>query len=140
MKFKLDIVTPERLIWSDDVDFVTIPTVQGEITILAHHVPIVTIIEPGELKIRRESETIYMAVSGGFIQVTGKKVTILADAAERAEEIDINRAERAREQAKKLLSEKRAEKVPNAEAMAALQRSLTRLKVAGRRRKHDYRD
>jgi F-type H+-transporting ATPase subunit epsilon len=140
MKFKLDIVTPERLIWSDDVDFVTIPTVQGEITILAHHVPIVTIIEPGELKIRRESETIYMAVSGGFIQVMGKKVTILADAAERAEEIDIDRAERAREQAKKLLSEKRAEKVPNAEAMAALQRSLTRLKVAGRRRKYNTRD
>jgi len=135
MKFKLDIVTPERQIWSDDVDFVTIPTIQGEITVLANHVPIVSIIEPGELKIRKENENIFMAVTGGFFQVTGKKVTILADAAERAEEIDIERAERAREHAKQLLEEKKQEKVPNAEAIAALQRSLARLKVASRRRK-----
>ena len=135
MKFKLDIVTPERQIWSDDVDFVTIPTVQGEITILANHVPIVSIIEPGELKIRKGTDTVFMAVAGGFFQVTGKKVTILADAAERAEEIDIARAERAREQAKKILEEKKQEKVPNAEVIAALQRSLARLKVASRRRK-----
>jgi F-type H+-transporting ATPase subunit epsilon len=135
MKFKLDIVTPERQIWSDDVDFVTIPTIQGEITVLANHVPIVSIIEPGELKIRKENENIFMAVTGGFFQVTGKKVTILADAAERAEEIDIERAERAREHAKKLLEEKKVEKIPNAEAIAALQRSLARLKVASRRRK-----
>jgi F-type H+-transporting ATPase subunit epsilon len=135
MKFKLDIVTPERQIWSDDVDFVTIPTIQGEITVLANHVPVVSIIEPGELKIRKENENIFMAVTGGFFQVTGKKVTILADAAERAEEIDIARAERAREHAKQLLEEKKQEKVPNAEAIAALQRSLARLKVASRRRK-----
>ena len=135
MKFKLDIVTPERQIWSDDVDFVTIPTIQGEITVLANHVPVVSIIEPGELKIRKENENIFMAVTGGFFQVTGKKVTILADAAERAEEIDIERAERAREHAKQLLEEKKQEKVPNAEAIAALQRSLARLKVASRRRK-----
>lgn len=135
MKFKLDIVTPERQIWSDDVDFVTIPTIQGEITVLANHVPVVSIIEPGELKIRRENENIFMAVTGGFFQVTGKKVTILADAAERADEIDIERAERAREQAKKLLEEKKMEKIPNVEAIAALQRSLARLKVASRRRK-----
>jgi F-type H+-transporting ATPase subunit epsilon len=137
MKFKLDIVTPERQIWSDDVDFVTIPTIQGEITVLANHVPIVSIIEPGELKIRKENENIFMAVTGGFFQVTGKKVTILADAAERAEEIDIERAERAREHAKKLLEEKKVEKIPNAEAIAALQRSLARLKVASRRRKRN---
>jgi F-type H+-transporting ATPase subunit epsilon len=135
MKFKLDIVTPERQIWSDNVDFVTIPTIQGEITVLANHVPIVSIIEPGELKIRKENENIFMAVTGGFFQVTGKKVTILADAAERAEEIDIARAERARAEAKKLLEEKKQERVPNVEAIAALQRSLTRLKVASRRRK-----
>jgi F-type H+-transporting ATPase subunit epsilon len=135
MKFKLDIVTPERQIWSDDVDFVTIPTIQGEITVLANHVPVVSIIEPGELKIRKENENIFMAVTGGFFQVTGKKVTILADAAERADEIDIERAERAREQAKKLLEEKKMEKIPNVEAIAALQRSLARLKVASRRRK-----
>ena len=135
MKFKLDIVTPERQIWSDNVDFVTIPTIHGEITVLANHVPIVSIIEPGEIKIRKENENFFMAVTGGFFQVTGKKVTVLADAAERAEEIDIERAERARAEAKKLLEEKRQQKVPNAEAIAALQRSLARLKVASRRRK-----
>jgi F-type H+-transporting ATPase subunit epsilon len=131
MKFKLDIVTPERLVYSEDVDIVTIPTVEGEIGILANHTPIVSVIAPGELKIKKDGEVTYMAVSGGFVQFMKNKATILADAAERAEEIDMARAENARERARKLLSEK-LDTVSHAETFAALQRSLIRLKVAQR--------
>lgn len=135
MKFKLNIVTPERLIWSDEVDQVTLPTLQGEITVLARHVPMVSILQAGEIKIRRNQETIYMAVTGGFIQVAEKQTTILADAAERAEEIDIERAERAREKARQQMTEKSGNRIQDAEAFAAFQRSLIRIKVANRRRK-----
>ncbi|MEO0225380.1 MAG: F0F1 ATP synthase subunit epsilon [candidate division WOR-3 bacterium] len=133
MKFKLEIVTPERLIYSEEVDSVTIPTLQGEITVLAHHMPVVSIISPGEIKIKKESEIVYMAITGGFVQITSQKVTILADAAERAEEIDIERAEKARERARKLLAEKQLDKTSHAEALAALQRALIRIKI-GRRK------
>jgi len=133
MKFRVEIVTPERLVYVDDVDVVTIPTVQGEISILAHHMPLVSIIAPGEIRIKKNGEVTYMAVAGGFVQITGQKVTILADAAERAEEINIARAERAREHARKLLEEKRLDKFSHAETMAALERALTRIKVARRR-------
>jgi len=136
MKFKLDIVTPERIVWSGDVDQATLPTRQGEITVLARHVPIVSILEPGEIMIRRDKETVFMAVAGGFVQVTERQTTILADAAERAEEIDLERAERARERARQLMARKTGDKVRDAEIISAFQRSLIRIKVAGRRRKH----
>jgi len=133
MKFKLDIVTPERLVYSEDVDVVTIPTIEGEIGILANHTPIVSVIASGELKIKKAGEVNYMAISGGFVQFIKNKATILADAAERAEEIDMDRAEKARERAKKLLSEKQIDKIAHADAIAALQRSLIRIRVAQRR-------
>lgn len=135
MKFRLDIVTPERLVYSDDIDVLTVPTVQGEISILAKHVPLVSIISPGEIRIKKDNEIEYMAISGGFVQVTPNKVIILADTAERAEEIDIARAEQARLRAQKLLEEKRGDKISHAEAMAAFQRALVRIKVGQRKRK-----
>ena len=133
MKFKLDIVTPERLVYSEDVDVVTVPTIEGEIGILANHTPIVSVIASGELKIKKDGEVNYIAISGGFVQFIKNKATILADAAERADEIDIERAEKARERAKKLLSEKQVDKIAQADAIAALQRSLIRIRVAQRR-------
>jgi F-type H+-transporting ATPase subunit epsilon len=133
MKFKLEIVTPERLMFSDDIDVLTTPTTQGEISIMAHHVPLVTMIAPGEIKIKKNKETSFMTITGGFIQVAMNKVTILADAAERAEEIDIDRAEAARERARKMLAEKHLDSISHADAVAALQRSLLRLKVARHR-------
>jgi F-type H+-transporting ATPase subunit epsilon len=135
MKFRLEIVTPERLVYSEDVDVLTLPTVQGEISILAKHVPLVSIISLGEIKIKRDNEVEYMAITGGFVQVLPHKVIILADAAERAEEIDLERAMRARERAQKLLEERRGDKISHAEAMAAFQRALVRIKVGQRKRK-----
>ncbi|HEX7319772.1 MAG TPA: F0F1 ATP synthase subunit epsilon [bacterium] len=133
MKFKLEIVTPERLMFSDDIDVLTTPTTQGEISIMAHHVPLVTMIAPGEIKIKKNKEISFMTVTGGFIQVAMNKVTLLADAAERAEEIDVDRAERARERARKMLAEKHLDSISHTDAVAALQRSLLRLKVARHR-------
>ncbi len=135
MKFHLEIVTPEHLVYSDDVDVLTVPTVQGEISILARHVPLVTLINPGEIRIKKNNEVEYMAISGGFVQVIPNKVIILADAAERAEEIDLERAERARERAQKLMEEKRGDRISHAEAMAAFQRALVRIKVGRRKTK-----
>ncbi len=135
MKFHLEIVTPEHLVYSDDIDVLTVPTVQGEISILAKHVPLVTMINPGEIIIKKNNEIEYMAISGGFVQVIPNKVIILADAAERAEEIDLERAEQARERAQRLMEEKRGDKISHAEAMAAFQRALVRIKVARRKTK-----
>ncbi len=136
MKFHLEIVTPERLIYSDKIDVLTVPTVQGEISILAKHVPLVSIISPGEIRIKKNNEIEYIAITGGFVQVLPHKVIILADTAERAEEIDLERAMRARERAQKLMEEKRVDKITNAEAMAAFQRALVRIKVGQRKKKH----
>jgi len=135
MKFRLEIVTPERLVYSEDIDILTVPTVQGEISILAKHIPLVSIISPGEIRIKKDNEIEYMAITGGFVQVLPHKVIILADAAERAEEIDLERAMKARERAQKLMEEKRADKMTHAEAMAAFQRALVRIKVGQRKRK-----
>lgn len=135
MKFRLEIVTPERLVYAQDVDVLTVPTVQGEISILAKHVPLVSIISPGEIKIKKDNEIEYIAISGGFVQVIPNKVIILADTAERAEEIDMERAEQARQRAQKLMEEKQGDKISHAEAMAAFQRALIRIKVGQRKRK-----
>ncbi len=135
MKFKLEIVTPERLVYSDEVDGVTIPTLDGEIGILAHHMPLVSITTPGEIRVRKNDEVQYIALSGGFVKVVSTTVTILADTAERAEEIDIERATRARERAQKLMKERKDDKLLYTEAVAALERALARIKVARRKSK-----
>jgi len=135
MKFRLEIVTPERLVYTRDVDVLTVPTVQGEISILAKHVPLVSIISPGEIRIKRDNKIEYMAISGGFVQVIPNKAIILADTAERAEEIDLARAEQARQRAQKLMEDKRGDKISHAEATAAFQRALIRIKVGQRKRK-----
>jgi F-type H+-transporting ATPase subunit epsilon len=133
MKFRLEIVTPERLVYSDQVDGITIPTLDGEIGILAHHMPLVSIIAPGEIKVRKNEEVQYIAISGGFVKVVPAGVTILADTAEQAEEIDIERATRARERAEKFMKERKDDRFIHTEAVAALERALARIKVARRK-------
>ena len=131
---KLDVVTAEKVVFSEDVDIVVAPGVQGELGILPHHTNLMTTLTAGELRIRRSGEEVYMAISGGFLEVRPDRVVILADAAERDTEIDLKRAEEARRRAQERL----AHRVPGidvARAEAALARSITRLKVAQRRRK-----
>ncbi len=132
---RLDIVTAEQSVYSEDVDMVIAPGVQGQLGILPHHAPLMTMLEPGELIVKRGSEELYIAVSGGFLEVRPDRVIVLADSAERAEEIDIARAEEAKRRAEKRLEEKYAPGVDTARTEAALRRSLIRLKIVERRRK-----
>lgn len=131
-KINFKITTPEREVYSDVVDSVTLPTLKGEITILPNHLPLVAVLVPGEARVVHEGEEALMAVSGGFIEVQpGSRVIVLADTAERAEELDIEKIEQARKKAQEELEKKRDLDEENfAEAAAALERELARLKVA----------
>ena len=132
--FRLEIVTAERMIFADDVSEVVAWGVEGQLGILPHHAPLMTMLQPGDLLIKKDNEEEYLAISGGFLEVRPDKVIILADACERAEEIDLARAEAARRRAEATLKERPPE-VDTAVAEAALRRSLARLKVAERRRR-----
>jgi len=139
-KIHFEITTPERNVLREEIDSVTIPTREGEITILPGHIALVAILKPGELIVRRDGKESYMAVSGGFIEVQSlpkaTRVIILADTAERAEELSIQAIEAAKERAQKELEEKRdVDDVAAAGAAASLERELARLKVARRHHK-----
>jgi len=130
----LEIVTAERPVYSDDVDIVIAPGIVGQLGILPNHDALMTILEPGELCVRKGNEETFIAISGGFLEVLQNKVVILADAAERAEEIDMVRAEAAKQRAQERLAHPPAES-DSTRAEAALRRSIARLKVAERRRR-----
>ena len=131
---RLDIVTAERVVYSEDVDVVVAPGIEGQLGILPHHAPLMTTLQAGELLVRKGGEEFSLVISGGFLEVRPDRVIVLADAAERAEEIDAARAEEAKRRAEEQLSH-RAPGVDMAQAEAALHRSIARLKVAERRRK-----
>lgn len=132
----LKIITPEREIFSDSVEQVTLPSVDGEITVLPAHIPLVSILRAGEVVIKKGGETIPLAVSGGMIKVTGEEVVILADTAERVEEIIEERAAEAHDRAKKLLEEKTFDANEFATIAAKMAKELARLKVARKWRVH----
>jgi len=133
-KIKLEIVTAERLVYSDEVDIVVAPGIDGQLGILPHHAPLVTMLQAGEVLFRKGGEETVKAVSGGFLEVRPDRVLILADAAERVEEIDIERAEAAKRRAEEQLAARPAD-LDASRAQAALQRSIARLKVAERVRR-----
>jgi len=135
LTIRLDIVTAERAVFSEDVDMVIAPGVEGQLGILPHHAPLMTTLQPGELIVKKGGDEFSLAVSGGFLEVRPDRVIILADTAERAEEIDIAQAEEAKRRAQALLAERYVPEVDAARAEAALRRSMIRLKVAERRRK-----
>ncbi len=134
-KIRLDIVTAERLVYSDEVDEVIAPGVEGQLGILPHHTPLMTMLQPGELIAKKDSEEFSLAISGGFLEVRPVRVIVLADSAERADDIDIARAEEAKRRAEQRLAEKYVPGADFARTEASLRRSLIRLKVAARRRK-----
>jgi F-type H+-transporting ATPase subunit epsilon len=128
---KLDIVTAERVVYSADVDEVIAPGVEGELGILPHHAPLMTTLKAGEIMVKRGVEEDLMAISGGFLEVRPDRVIVLADAAERAEEIDIARAEAAKKRAEERLADRHAG-LDLEVAEAALGRAVARLAVAER--------
>lgn len=131
---KLDVVTAEGAVFSDDVDMVVAPGTEGQLGILPHHTPLMTMLQPGELRVKKGGEEFSLAITGGFLEVRPDRVIVLADAAERAEEIDIARAEEAKRRAEERLKQPIAE-ADHARAEAALRRALTRLQVVEKRKR-----
>lgn len=134
-KLDVHVVTAEREVFVDgEVDEVVVPGIDGELTVLPEHAPLLTMVKPGVMLIRKAGEDIDLAITGGFLEVRADRVTILADAAERADEIDAARAEEARRQAERQLEE-RDSAVDLAAAAASLQKALMRIKAVERRRR-----
>jgi len=132
--FRLEIVTAERLVFSEDIDALVAWGVEGQLGILPHHAPLMTMLQPGDLMIRKNKEEEYLAISGGFLEVRPDKVIILADACERVDEIDIARAEEAKKRAQETMRSAPLS-VDAGVAEAALRRSMARLKAAQKRRR-----
>ncbi|BCB96948.1 ATP synthase epsilon chain [Dissulfurispira thermophila] len=130
-KLRLDIVTPHGLVLSEDVDEVTAAGTEGEFGVLPGHVPFVTTLKIGMLILRKDNKTEYVFVNSGYAEVSPDKVIILADSAERAEDIDIERALAAKKRAEERLAQ--AEKYDFARAMAALERASIRIQIAERK-------
>jgi len=131
---KLDVVTAERLVLTDQVDMVIAPGSEGELGILPHHTPLMTMLKPGELRLKKGNEEILLAVTGGFLEVRPDHVIVLADAAERAEEIDAARAEAAKKRAQERLTQA-GPAIDKTRAEAALRRALARLDVVEKRKR-----
>jgi F-type H+-transporting ATPase subunit epsilon len=131
----LEIVTPERRAFEDDVDMVVCPGIEGELGVLPHHAPLLTTLGVGELRIRKGSSEESFAIAGGFLQVRPDRVVVMAETADLASEIDLEAAERARHEAEQAISEGFTEPADLARARAALERALLRIRVAERRRR-----
>lgn len=138
MNINLKIVTPESVVYEDKVDSVSLMTETGEITILPNHVPIVAMLRAGEMRIKRDGEEHFLVASTGFVEVRpGNQIVILADSAERAEDLELEKIEEAKERAQKLLLEKRGvDDVAFANAAAMMERELARHRVATKRKKY----
>ena len=134
MPIRLEIVTPERAILTDDVDMVIAPASEGYVGILPHHAPLLTTLGPGELRIKKGGTETSLAVFGGFMDVRPDRIVILTEAAEHAEEIDESRAEQARARAREVLQAGPVG-LEEARARASLERAMVRLRVSERRRR-----
>lgn len=130
---RLEVVTPERVVLEDDVDIVVARGAEGDLGVLHGHEPMITPLSIGEMMYRADGEEHILAIAGGFLEVRPDKVVVLADVAERSDEIDRERAEEARRRAEEDLAEHRGTEL-EAQAAAQLQKALLRLRVAGRRR------
>jgi F-type H+-transporting ATPase subunit epsilon len=133
MALTLEIVTPERLAYSDTVDAVVLPGSEGELGVLPHHAPLVSMLGVGELRIRKDGAEESFAIVGGFLQVRPDKVVVMAETADMASEIDLERAQEARREAERALETGFHEGADLSAARAALQQALLRIRVAERR-------
>jgi len=139
MPLLLEIVTPERLAYSDTVDAVVLPGSEGELGVLPHHAPLLATLGVGELRIRKAGEEEAFAIVGGFVQVRPDKVVVMAETADMASEIDLEKAQQARAEAEKALEAGFEEGADLAAARAALQQALLRIRVGERRHREGRR-
>lgn len=134
MPLRLEIVTPEAKVYSQDVDMVTLPGIEGELGIYPKHVPLMTQVRAGEVVARKGGQDFFLAVGEGFVEITGERVAILTDMAIRADDIDETKAEEARRRAEARLQEKLGDE-EDAAVRAALAHSLAQLHVKRRQRR-----
>lgn len=134
LKFK--IVTPEKVIYENEISQVSIPTMNGEITVLPNHIPLISVLKAGELKIKDKDGEHSMAVSGGFLEVRGQnEIVILADNAERVADIDISKAEEAKQRAEEQMKNiKNVQDVDYARLQAVIDREANKMRVANKYR------
>jgi F-type H+-transporting ATPase subunit epsilon len=131
----LEVITPERRVYEDDVDMVIAPASEGYVGILPHHAPLLTGLGPGVFRVKKGDVEEVLAVFGGFMEVRGGRVVVLTEAAEHAEEIDAGRAQEARDRAQQALAAGPVSAADEQRARAALQRALVRLRVSESRRR-----
>ena len=133
---KVEIITPEKIAYSEEADQISLPTADGEITVLPNHVPLVTKLLPGELTLKKGSQIVVLATGGGFAEVASKKVLVLTDLAERPEEINEKETQAAIERAQQAMKEKdRLSEEEFAATAATLQKALASLRI---KRKHAH--
>lgn len=132
----LEVVTPTGPVVSDEVDIVTAPGYGGDFGVLANHAPFLSTIKTGTLSFSKDKKTKYLMVSGGFSEVSNNKITFLVESAEYGNDIDVDRAMRAKERAEKRLAQaiQQSEKINRTRAEAALQRAMARLSAAEKAR------
>lgn len=135
-KIKFKIVTPEKIVYENEIDQVTLPTQMGEITVLPNHVPLLSALRAGELVVKAGGREIPLAIAGGFAEIKKNEIVVLTENAEPAEKIDIQRAEEARQRAEQRLKEMKGKEAVDYTGLAAkMEKELARLKVA-RKRQH----
>lgn len=133
-KLAFEITTPEGVVYKDEIDQITIPTQQGEITVLPHHLPLVSVLVPGELKVVKDKQERFIACTRGFVEVLpNNKIVILADAADRSEDIDLTKAEEAKKRAEELLKQKSVDDVDYTALSGAIERELSKIRLARKR-------
>ncbi|HZJ18320.1 MAG TPA: ATP synthase F1 subunit epsilon [Patescibacteria group bacterium] len=135
MNLHIEIITPEKVVYKDDVSEIIVPTETGEIAILPDHVNLLTKVLPGEMIIKKGNHEHFIAITGGFLEIANNQVNILADYAVRAEDIEIARAQEAQKRAEHKIKEQSTDKDFRI-AEAELQKALLQLKVANKRKRH----
>jgi F-type H+-transporting ATPase subunit epsilon len=133
-KFKTEIVTPEKLVFSEEIESLVIPAERGYLGVLAGHAPLLCTLKPGAITIRGDRGEVHFSTSGGFMEVTSNKAVLLTESAEEVSTIDLQRAEEARKRAQERLTAP-AKDVDKERAAAALERAQNRLKVAQKYKK-----
>ncbi|UCF30903.1 MAG: F0F1 ATP synthase subunit epsilon [bacterium] len=131
-KILLEVVTPERMVVSEEVDEVILPGIEGEFGVLPGHIPFLTALKVGEMVYRKGGQSEHLALSWGYVEVSAESVKVLAETAEKATEIDLSRAELARQEAEKILTAGK-EDAEYERAKVTLEKSVIRVQVAGRR-------
>lgn len=134
MNLYLSIITTEKVVYNDEVSEIVVPTVSGEIAILPNHINLLTQVNPGELIIKKGQSTQSLAITGGFLEVLDNKVSILADYAIKAQDIEVARATEAKKRAEKIMNEKITDKEQKI-AQAELIKAILELKVATRHKR-----